>query len=114
MAERNSSPIPDPIKNQRKTRQTELTNHYPQHVVCEWLGNSDTVAVKHYLKLTGSHMAAGSLEQTIDKSVSKFPLTPCNAMSGDSQTLESDRDERQKAIDLFVNDVAKLIEQSDK
>ena len=35
---------PDPMKNLRKTRQTELTNHYPQHVVCAWLGNSEKVA----------------------------------------------------------------------
>ena len=63
------------------------------HVICEWLGNSDTVAVKHYLKVTGGHMAAGSLVETVDKSVSKsvskFSLTPCHAVSGDSQTLEN-------------------------
>ena len=47
--------------NLRKTRQIELTDIHPQHVVCAWLGNSEDVAKKHYLKVTDGHMAAGSL-----------------------------------------------------
>ena len=38
--------------NLRKTRQIELTDIHPQHVVCAWLGNSEDVAKKHYLKVT--------------------------------------------------------------
>ncbi len=38
--------------NLRATRQTELTKDYPSHVVCAWLGNSETVAAKHYLRVT--------------------------------------------------------------
>ena len=58
---------PDPMKNLRKTRQTELTNHYPQHVVCAWMGNSEKVAEKHYLHVTDGHMVAGSLTETVEK-----------------------------------------------
>ncbi len=47
--------------NLRKTRQIELTDIHPQHVVCAWLGNSEDVAKKHYLKVTDGHMSAGSL-----------------------------------------------------
>ena len=47
--------------NLRKTRQIELTDIHPQHVVCAWLGNSEDVAKKHYLKVTDGHMASGSL-----------------------------------------------------
>jgi integrase len=41
--------------NLRSTRQTELENQFPTHVVCKWLGNSPQVAQKHYLKVTDDH-----------------------------------------------------------
>jgi len=41
--------------NMRSTRQTELSETYPEHVVCAWLGNSSRVARKHYLQLTDAH-----------------------------------------------------------
>ena len=39
----------------RATRQTELENEFPTHVVCDWLGNSPRVAHKHYLKTMEAH-----------------------------------------------------------
>ncbi|MHB8897714.1 MAG: tyrosine-type recombinase/integrase [Thermoguttaceae bacterium] len=44
-----------PFQNLRSTRQTELAGRYPQHVVCKWMGNSQPVAVKHYLQTTDEH-----------------------------------------------------------
>ena len=41
--------------NCRATRQTELENSFPTHVVCSWLGNSPTVAHRHYLRVTEGH-----------------------------------------------------------
>ena len=44
--------------NQRRGRatwQTELTDKFPLHVVCEWLGNSAPIADKHYLQVTDEH-----------------------------------------------------------
>jgi hypothetical protein len=38
--------------NLRATRQTELAKLHPAHVVCAWIGNSQTVAQKHYLQVT--------------------------------------------------------------
>ena len=35
------SPSPKPFHNMRRSRQTELANSFPIHVVCEWLGNSE-------------------------------------------------------------------------
>jgi len=43
---------PKLFHNLRATRQTELTEVYPEHVVCAWLGNSPEVAEKHYLQVT--------------------------------------------------------------
>ena len=42
-------------QNLRATRQTELENDFPTHVVCSWLGNSPRVAKKHYLQVTDEH-----------------------------------------------------------
>ena len=39
----------------RASRQTELENRFPTHVVCEWLGNSEAVARNHYLQVTEEH-----------------------------------------------------------
>lgn len=48
---------PRPWHNLRATRQTELCERFPIHVVCEWLGNSRIVAQAHYLKVTDAHIA---------------------------------------------------------
>jgi integrase len=41
--------------NLRSSRQTELTDRFPDHVVSAWLGNSVEVARKHYLQTTDEH-----------------------------------------------------------
>ena len=48
-------PWPKTFQNLRSTRETELAEHYPMHVVCAWIGNSQPVAAQHYLQLTDSH-----------------------------------------------------------
>jgi len=44
-----------PWHNMRATRQTELAERYPIHVVCAWIGNSRAVAQEHYLQVTDDH-----------------------------------------------------------
>ncbi len=48
---------PKPFHNMRASRQTELAESYPLHVVCEWIGNSKAVATEHYLQVTDAHFA---------------------------------------------------------
>ena len=43
--------------NLRSSRQTELEDQFPSHVVCAWMGNSEKVARKHYLQVTPEHIA---------------------------------------------------------
>lgn len=43
------------MHNLRSTRQTELEQDYPTHVVCAWLGNTERIAQKHYLQVTNAH-----------------------------------------------------------
>ena len=48
---------PKPFHNMRASRQTELAESYPLHVVCAWIGNSKAVAAEHYLQVTDAHFA---------------------------------------------------------
>lgn len=48
-------PWPKLFQNLRASRQTELQETYPVHVVCAWMGNSPKVAQKHYLQVTEEH-----------------------------------------------------------
>ena len=48
------TPWGKPFQNLRSTRETELAQTYPIHVVCQWIGNTAAVAAKHYLQVTDS------------------------------------------------------------
>ena len=48
-------PWPKTFQNLRSSRETELVERWPIHVVCTWLGNSPAVAHKHYLQTTDEH-----------------------------------------------------------
>ena len=48
-------PWPRIFHNLRSSRQTELEETFPTHVVCKWIGNSPQVARKHYLQMTDEH-----------------------------------------------------------
>ena len=48
---------PKPFQNLRSTRETELAKEYPMHVVCCWIGNTNKVAMEHYLQVTDEDYA---------------------------------------------------------
>ena len=52
---------PRVFHNLRASRQTELEDEWPSHVVNGWMGNSEKVSRKHYLQITDGHFekAAG-------------------------------------------------------
>ena len=56
---------PRPFHNLRSSRQTELQESYPTHVVCAWLGNGPDIAREHYLQVTDEHFkrAAGTARE---------------------------------------------------
>ena len=39
------------FQNLRSSRETELTETFPLHVVTQWIGNSQLIAAKHYLQV---------------------------------------------------------------
>jgi len=51
------TPWPRLFHNLRSSRQTELAEKFPAHVVCTWLGNSEAVARKHYFQVTEDHFS---------------------------------------------------------
>jgi hypothetical protein len=54
-------PWPKLFQNLRSSRETELTQKFPLHVVCAWMGNSQLVAAKHYLQVTDEHFRAATV-----------------------------------------------------
>jgi len=57
-------PWPKLFQNLRSTRETELAEEYPLQVVCSWIGNSKSVAAKHYLQTTDEHFAKATQKPT--------------------------------------------------
>ena len=55
---------PKPWQNLRSSRETELAEEYPIHVVCYWIGNSQAVAKEHYLQITDEHFQRGATQAT--------------------------------------------------
>ncbi len=56
------TPWPRLFHNLRATRQTELAELFPGHVVCAWIGNTERVAQNHYLQVTDEHFAVAGGE----------------------------------------------------
>jgi len=73
-------PWPKLFQNLRATRETELAETYPLHVVCAWIGNSRTVAAKHYLQVTDEHFerGAGGGESALQNPVQQTPANTRN------------------------------------
>jgi integrase len=55
---------PKLFHNLRATRQTELAERFPIHVVCAWIGNSEKIARKHYLSVMDHHYEAATMSPT--------------------------------------------------
>ncbi len=81
------TPWDKPFHNLRATRQTELSDEFPEHVVCQWLGNSQAVATKHYLHTTDEHF-----ERAI-KAAQKAAQSASELAGNGSQRPEAGNDE---------------------
>ena len=81
-------PWPKPFQNLRSTRQTELEEEFPTHVVCAWLGNSIRVATEHYLQVTDEHFerATSAPARVVQNRVQHDAESPRNVSQGDLAT----------------------------
>ena len=77
---------PKLFHNLRASRETELTDSFPIHVVCSWIGNSALVAQKHYLQVTPEHFerAAKSGAPALQNPV-QHPAAPVRTDSHEKQ-----------------------------
>ena len=53
---------PKVFHNLRSSRQTELEESFPRHTVCAWMGNSETVADRHYLQVLERHFETATMD----------------------------------------------------
>jgi len=63
---------PKLFQNLRASRQTELEESFPTHVVCSWMGNSPKVAREHYLQTTEDHFKKATLRRGISCSTAEL------------------------------------------
>lgn len=69
------------------SRQTELAERFPSHVVCDWLRNSEDIARKHYFQTTDDHFAR-AVDAAKAKQNPKQPVTVSSR--DDSQPKSAD------------------------
>ena len=92
-------PWPKLFQNLRSTRQTELEEIFPSHVVCNWIGNTQAVAAKHYLQTTDEHFekAVQNPVQLVQKAV-QHPAAANRTDAQKSGVCESVRPDTPKAV----------------
>jgi len=83
------------FQNLRASRETELANEYPLHVVTAWLGNTELVASKHYLQVTDHHydLAQGAISGAIADQVVPKP-TPQH-VAGNCEKSQQEREAKE-------------------
>jgi len=83
------TPWDKPFHNMRATRQTELSDQFPEHVICQWLGNSQAVATKHYLHTTDEHFerAIKAAQKAAQQPLATPETAPQCAPSGNDEPL---------------------------
>jgi len=94
------------FQNLRASRETELVENFPVHVVTEWLGNSPDIARKHYLQTHEEHfqraVEKGGLKGGLNTAVSPrtepqvensgVDFTPCFATAYDNMREDANQD----------------------
>ena len=83
-------PWPRLFQNLRASRQTELEEEFPTHVVCYWCGNSESIARKHYLQVTDEHYGR-ALQNPTHQSATSSTNGESSADQETTKTLESKR-----------------------
>ncbi|HEY1598171.1 MAG TPA: tyrosine-type recombinase/integrase [Pirellulales bacterium] len=89
-------PWPKLFQNLRSTRETELAETFPIHVVCAWLGNTTAIAAKHYLQVTEEHFAKAS-EKAARKQAQYAAVT-----AGIDEKPESSAKQNYPAVPLYT------------
>jgi len=91
---------PKLFQNLRATRETELAEEFPIHVVCDWICNTQAVATKHYLQTTNEHFtrATEKAHQKAQQSASEARRNGRKAQDGQRENSEVFADPRNKRV----------------
>ena len=95
------TPWPKIFQNLRMSRQTELENQFPTHVVCKWIGNSPQIAQKHYLKVTEEHFEQAMTTCAANRAANS--VKTCH--DGDATETSVAKDEESGAANALHNSV---------
>jgi hypothetical protein len=84
------------FQNLRSTRETELAESWPEHVVCAWIGNSKAVAKEHYLQVTEEHFERAAKILPSDNTAAQnaaqqMHAEPCSTPLTVSETAKFDQ-----------------------
>lgn len=91
MAKAGVKPWPKLFQNLRSTRQTELCEHWPEHIVCAWIGNSRLVAREHYLQVRDDDFLRAAQPEKAAQNPAQQPSgNPCKPMQSDSDEVTED------------------------
>ncbi|WP_375154915.1 tyrosine-type recombinase/integrase [Stratiformator vulcanicus] len=107
------NPWPKLFHNLRATRQTELQEEFPSHVVCSWIGNTQSIAQKHYLQVTEDHFeqaAGGAKSGAVDRqnAVQREAAPNRTVSQGNPQVVRRKKDTPPRAIRCGVLQRQKL------
>lgn len=86
------TPWPKLFQNLRSSRETELSRKHPLHVVVAWMGNSQPVAMNHYLQVRDEDFEIAASEQT-KKTVQKTVQQGAVRGGNGSQAVPSENKE---------------------
>ncbi len=79
--------------NLRSSRQTELTETFPSHVVTAWLSNSERIAEKHYLQVLDSHFDRAVQDGTPEKAAQKAAQYTSVSLGNASHTSAAENEQ---------------------
>lgn len=85
-------PWPRLFHNLRASCQTDLANDHPIKLVCEWIGNSEQIAINHYLMVTDDHFEKAVAGKAAQNPAQKDPVSPSttpNAFSPETKNPPS-------------------------
>lgn len=96
-------------QNLRSSRETELVETYPLHVVCDWIGNSKRVAMKHYLQTHEAHFEKATQSDVSDAGENLDPPGNHGEKRGPQPDVKSDADSEGKSWTL-EDEISKTLE----
>ena len=96
------SPWPKLFQNLRASRETELCQNHPLHVVAAWIGNSPTIAIGHYLQTIDPDWEKATTISDVKSDGSDVKTMHFSMDSSGSKTGQDDSNSIENGLDSSV------------